>query len=81
MKEMGVNAIGDRVYMLDMILLLKKKKKELESSATLWSGETPAPGLGKLFIKETPSSNFVRSEDFAVFSKVISHSGFSSFSK
>ena len=50
MKEMGVNAIGDRVYMLDMILLLKKKKKELESSATLWSGETPAPGLGKFFI-------------------------------
>eukprot|EP00794_Sanderia_malayensis_P012135 gene12135-13388_t len=44
LKEMGIQAIGDRVYMLDMITLLKKKKKELDTSATLWSGETPAPG-------------------------------------
>ena len=46
---MGVHAIGDRVYLLDMIGLLKKKKKELESTATLWSGETPAPGIGELY--------------------------------
>ena len=47
LKEMGVHAIGDRVYLIDMIGLLKKKKKELETSATLWSGETPATGFGK----------------------------------
>jgi len=45
LKEMGVHAIGDRVYLIDMIGLLKKKKKELETSATLWSGETPATGF------------------------------------
>ena len=47
LKEMGVQAIGDRVYMLDMIGMLKKKKKELETTASLWSGETPAPGCGE----------------------------------
>jgi len=44
LKEMGIQAIGDRVYMLEMIQLLKKKKKELMTTATLWSGETPADG-------------------------------------
>lgn len=44
LKEMGVQAIGDRVYMLEMIGLLKKKKKELETTVALWSGEMPAPG-------------------------------------
>ena len=43
-----MHAIGDRVYLIDMIGLLKKKKKELETSATLWSGETPATGFGEL---------------------------------
>lgn len=47
LKEMGVQAIGDRVYMLEMIGLLKKKKKELETTVALWSGEMPAPGCGK----------------------------------
>ena len=42
-----MHAIGDRVYLIDMIGLLKKKKKELETSATLWSGETPATGFGE----------------------------------
>lgn len=44
LKEMGIQAIGDRVYMLEMIKVLKKKKKELETTAALWSGETPAGG-------------------------------------
>lgn len=44
LKEMGIQAIGDRVYMLDMIKLLKKKKKEMETTASLWSGETPNGG-------------------------------------
>jgi len=44
LKEMGIQAIGDRVYMLEMIQLLKKKKRELETTASLWSGETPAEG-------------------------------------
>lgn len=44
LKEMGIQAIGDRVYMLEMIQLLKKKKIELQTTATLWSGETPADG-------------------------------------
>lgn len=44
LKEMGIQAIGDRVYMLEMINVLKKKKKELETTAALWSGETPAGG-------------------------------------
>ena len=48
---MGVHAIGDRVYLIDMIGLLKKKKKELETSATLWSGETPAQGFGMFTVK------------------------------
>ena len=43
-----MQAIGDRVYLLEMIGLLKKKKKELQTSASLWSGETPAPGCGEL---------------------------------
>ena len=43
---MGLQAIGDRVYMLEMINLLKKKKKELETTASLWSGETPDGGCG-----------------------------------
>ena len=43
---MGIQAIGDRVYLLDMISLLKKKKRELETTAALWSGETPADGCG-----------------------------------
>ena len=44
---MGVQAIGDRVYMLEMISFLKKKKREMQTTAALWSGETPAPGFGK----------------------------------
>uniref|UniRef100_A0A7M5X4L7 SAM domain-containing protein n=1 Tax=Clytia hemisphaerica TaxID=252671 RepID=A0A7M5X4L7_9CNID len=44
LQEMGIQAIGDRVYMLEMVQLLKKKKKELQTTATLWSGETPADG-------------------------------------
>jgi len=44
LKEMGIQAIGDRVYMLEMIKLLKKKKRELETTAAKWSGETPAGG-------------------------------------
>ena len=47
MKEMGIQAIGDRVYMLEMIKLLKNKKRELETTAAKWSGETPAGGCGK----------------------------------
>ena len=47
LKEMDVRAIGDRVYLLDMISKLKKKKMELETTAALWSGETPAEGIGK----------------------------------
>lgn len=46
---MGIQAIGDRVYLLDMIKMLKKKKRELETTASLWSGETPAPGCGMFF--------------------------------
>ena len=46
---MGIQAIGDRVYMLEMITLLKKKKRELETTAALWSGETPADGCGKFY--------------------------------
>ncbi|XP_002164997.2 uncharacterized protein LOC100198390 [Hydra vulgaris] len=45
LKEMGVQAIGDRVYMLEMISFLKKKRKEMQTTAALWSGETPAPGF------------------------------------
>ena len=44
---MGVQAIGDRVFMLEMIGMLKKKKKEMQTTASLWSGETPAPGFGR----------------------------------
>ena len=44
---MGVQAIGDRVFMLEMIGMLKKKKKEMQTTASLWSGETPAPGCGR----------------------------------
>lgn len=44
LKEMGVSAIGDRVYMLEMIGMLKKKKIEQQTTATLWSAETPADG-------------------------------------
>jgi len=45
LKEMGIQAIGDRVFLLDMINLLKKKKKELQTTASLWSGETPVSGI------------------------------------
>ena len=41
LQEMGVQAIGDRVYMIDMIRMLKKKKMEVDTSATKWSGDTP----------------------------------------
>jgi len=44
LKEMGIQAIGDRVFMLDMISMLKKKKKEMQTTASLWSGEMPAAG-------------------------------------
>ena len=43
---MGIQAIGDRVYMVEMIKMLKKKKLELETTAAKWSGETPAGGCG-----------------------------------
>ncbi|XP_063689793.1 uncharacterized protein LOC134822593 isoform X2 [Bolinopsis microptera] len=43
--EMGVNVIGDRLMILSYLKLLKKKKIEADKMATLWQGETPAPGL------------------------------------
>ena len=47
---MGIQAIGDRVYMVEMIKMLKKKKLELETTAAKWSGETPAGGCGMCIV-------------------------------
>ena len=44
LKEIGVSVIGERLYILKQISVLKKKKKEMDSTATLWSGETPTGG-------------------------------------
>ena len=38
---MGIVAIGDRVHMMDMVELLKKKKMHQDTTASLWSGITP----------------------------------------
>ena len=43
--EMGITCLGDRIYLMELIGLLKKKKKEAELNASLWSGVVPAPGL------------------------------------
>jgi len=43
--EMGVNVVGDRLMILSYLKLLKKKKIEADKMATVWQGETPAPGL------------------------------------
>ena len=42
---MGITVLGDRIYLMDLIMLLKKKKKEVELSSAQWSGVTPAPGI------------------------------------
>merc|ERR1711973_23886 len=43
--EMGISCLGDRIYLMELITLLKRKKKEAELNASLWSGVVPAPGL------------------------------------
>ena len=45
LEEMGITVLGDRIYLMDLIMLLKKKKKEVELSSAQWSGVTPAPGI------------------------------------
>ena len=45
LHELGITILGDRIYLMELIGLLKKKKKEVELSAAKWSGMTPAPGI------------------------------------
>jgi len=44
LKEMGIQAIGDRVLMMEMISVLKRKKTIMENNAVLWNGSTPSGG-------------------------------------
>ncbi|CAH3034731.1 unnamed protein product [Porites lobata] len=45
LHELGITCLGDRIYLTELIGLLKKKKREAELSAAKWSGVTPAPGI------------------------------------
>lgn len=45
LHELGITCLGDRIYLAELIGLLKKKKREAELSAAKWSGVTPAPGI------------------------------------
>ncbi|XP_048581049.1 uncharacterized protein LOC116614205 isoform X2 [Nematostella vectensis] len=42
--EMGIQCLGDRLKLMDLIQLLKKKKKEAELTTAQWSGVTPSAG-------------------------------------
>ena len=44
LKAMGIKAIGGRVYLFQLLTLLKKKVMDLENATPLWSGETPTGG-------------------------------------
>ena len=41
---MGVSVLGDRIFLLEMVSYLKKKKIDMARSQALWSGQTPADG-------------------------------------
>lgn len=45
LHELGISCLGDRIYLTELIGLLKKKKREADLSAAKWSGVTPAPGF------------------------------------
>lgn len=45
LHELGITCLGDRIYLTELIGLLKKKKREADLSAAKWSGVTPAPGI------------------------------------
>lgn len=44
LKEMGVSVLGDRIFLLEMVSYLKRKKIDVARSQALWTGQTPAPG-------------------------------------
>ena len=41
LKELDVMLLGDRVLFLEYLAILKKKKRQLERSTSLWTGTTP----------------------------------------
>lgn len=41
LKELGAFLLGDRLSFMEFLTILKKKKRQLDRSATLWSGMTP----------------------------------------
>lgn len=44
LKEMDIKAIGGKVYLFQLLNLLKKKVTEVESPSPIWRGETPYGG-------------------------------------
>ena len=41
---MGLSCLGDRIFLLEMVSYLKKKKIDVSRSQSLWSGQMPADG-------------------------------------
>jgi len=46
--EMGIQPIGDRVFIQEMIQLLQKKRRQMNSNLVLWKGDIPSKTVMKV---------------------------------